>query len=267
MNNLKVCVCIKQVPDTQRVKIDPVKGTMIRKGVPSIMNPYDESGLELALEIKDRVDAEITTVSMGIPSVSDMLRYTIALGADRSFLLTSPEFAGADTFATSYTLSLGLKATGPYDIIIFGKQAIDGDTAQVGPEVAGSLNYPIASFVSDFFEIDKNGLKLERYTDYSREIVRINKPAILTVVKAKKRLRLPKLKRLIYSFNVEIPKLKFSDLNADINQCGLKGSPTRVKEIFSPENQKKVIFIEGSIKEKAETLKGVLKNMGVIEVS
>jgi len=264
MKNLKICVCIKQVPDTQKVKIDPVKGTMIRKGVPSIMNPYDESALEMALEIKDMVGGEITTISMGIPSVANMLRYTIALGADRTFLLTSPEFAGADTLATSYTLSLGIAETGPYDLILFGKQAIDGDTAQVGPEVASALNMPLVTYISNFFEIDNDGLKVERFTDYSREIVKAKFPSVITVLKAKSRLRMPKLSQLIHSFDVEIPFLNAKRLKADINRCGLKGSPTRVKEIFSPKLDKKVIFIDGSINEKAEKFKDILKDLRII---
>ena len=266
MSRLKVCVCIKQVPDTQKVKIDPIKGTMIRKGIPSIMNPYDESALELALEIKDREAADVTTISMGIPAVSEMLRYTIALGADKSFLLSSPEFAGADTLATSYTLSLGIEKTGPYDLILFGKQAIDGDTAQVGPEVAGALSLPIVSFVSNFYKMDKNSLTVERYTDYNREIVKVGMPAILTVVKAKGRLRIPRLKRLIYSFSVSIPVLNALDIGAEAGRCGLKGSPTRVKEIFSPELKKKVKFIDGSIREKADRLKDIFKDLGVVKV-
>jgi len=149
-------------------------------------------------------------------------------------------------------------------LILFGKQAIDGDTAQVGPEVASALNMPLIAYISNFFEIDDDGLKVERFTDYSREIVKAKFPSVITVLKAKSRLRMPKLSQLIHSFDIEIPFLNAKRLKADINRCGLKGSPTRVKEIFSPILDKKVIFIDGSINEKAEKFKDILKDIRII---
>ena len=255
---MNICVCIKQVPDTQKVRIDPEKGTLIRKEVPSIINPYDESALEMAFEIAERTEANITVLSMGIPSVERVLRYAIALGADRAFLLSSPAFAGSDTLATSYILSQGIKKTGPYDLIIMGKQAIDGDTGQVGPEVSVFLNYPVVTYVDDFFDLEGGSILLHRYVENIEEVIKLKLPGVITVVKAKKRLRLPLLNSLIKSFNTRIHILGPEDIDADVERCGLKGSPTRVRKTFTPEVKRGVTFIEGSIKERAKTLKKIL---------
>lgn len=182
---LNINVCIKQVPDTQKVRIDPERGTLIRKGVPAIMNPFDESALELALQIKETLGGRVSVLTMGIPDSECMLRDALSLGADLGVLLTDAGFAGADTLATSYALSKGIEKLGDFELLIFGKQAIDGDTAQVGPEVAGYLDIPVITFVTDVLEIDRNYIVVERMLDNGREVVRSSYPVLITVVKAK----------------------------------------------------------------------------------
>ncbi len=260
---MEILVCIKQVPDTQKVRIDPVRGTLIRKGVPSITNPLDESALELAFEIRDRMDARISVLTMGIPDSECILRDTLSLGADRAFLLTGKEFAGADTLATSYAISRAIKTIGTFDLIIFGKQAIDGDTAQVGPEVSGQLGWPVVTFVQKVLGIERGHIRLERMIDNGREEVRVDFPACITVTKARQRLRMPTLETIRHSFDLPVKKLGAEDIKADPAQCGLKGSPTRVKKVFSPPSHSNVQFLGEDVDAAAFQFIGVLKEKGL----
>lgn len=261
---MNILVCMKQVPDTQQVKIDPEKGTLIRKGVPAVTNPFDESALEFALEIKEKLGAKITVLTMGIPDSECMLRDALALGADCGMLLTDAGFAGADTLATSYALSRAIETIGNFELLIFGKQAIDGDTAQVGPEVAGHLDIPVITFVMGTREVTENSIVVERMLDNGKEIVRSGYPVLITVVKAERRLRMPTLDGLLTSFDVRVQKLGVSDIGADIQRCGLKGSPTRVKKIFTPKQRSRVMLIEGSIEEKAKGFVDILHEKGIL---
>ena len=258
---MRYCVCMKQVPDTQNIRIDPEKGTLIRKGIPVITNPFDESALELAFEIRDRMGGEITVLTMGPPSSEEVARDAISLGADRAFRLTDGIFAGSDTLATSYILSMAIQKTGPYDVLLFGKQAIDGDTAQVGPEVAGFLGVPVISFVTDVIEVSGDGILLERATDEGREKVYCDYPLAITVVKAGKRLRMPTLKGVLRSLKAEVGLFTHEMIDVEVDRCGLKGSPTRVKKVFSPEIRSKVRFIEGSVGEKAREAARIIKEI------
>jgi len=259
---MRFLVCMKQVPDTQKVKIDPERGTLIRKGVPSITNPFDESALELALQLREKVDGSITVITMGIPDSESILRDALSLGADRAFLLTGSDFAGADTLATSYALSKAVQKTGPYDILFFGKQAIDGDTAQVGPEVSGFLNIPVITFVTEVIEINSHKIKAERLIDNGKEVVESDFPVLLTVIKASQRLRMPTLKGLYRSFEMPVEELGPFEVGADSERCGLRGSPTRVKKIFTPGMRARVEFLEGSLEEKAKGLVKVIEKIG-----
>lgn len=261
---MNILVCMKQVPDTQHVKIDPEKGTLIRKGVPAVTNPFDESALELALEIKEKLGAKITVLTMGIPDSECMLRDALALGADCGILLTDAGFAGADTLATSYALSRAIETIGNFELLIFGKQAIDGDTAQVGPEVAGHLDIPVITFVMGAQEVTENSIVVERMLDNGKEIVRSGYPVLITVVKAERRLRMPTLDGLLTSFDLRVQKLGVSDIGADIQRCGLKGSPTRVKKIFTPKQRSRVMLIRGSIEEKAKGFVDILHGEGIL---
>jgi electron transfer flavoprotein alpha/beta subunit len=262
---MNIFVCMKQVPDTQKVKIDPERGTLIRKGVPSITNPFDESALELALDMREKTKGSVTVLSMGIPEAECLLRDALTLGVDRAFLLTDREFSGADTLATSYTLSTAVKKIGSFDLLLFGKQAIDGDTAQVGPEVAAHLGIPVVTFVSSVLSVERAGVVVERVVDGGKEIVRVSFPAVLTVVKSPQRLRIPTLEGIIESFERPVVRFGAREIGADTDRCGLKGSPTRVKTVFTPSVHAKVRFLEGSVEEKALGLCRVLADRNVLK--
>jgi electron transfer flavoprotein beta subunit len=261
---IDVLVCMKQVPDTQKVRIDPERGTLIRKGVPSITNPFDESALELAFGIREKIDGTVTVLTMGIPDAACILKDALTLGADRAILVTGRDFAGADTLATSYTLSRAISSIGCFDLLLFGKQAIDGDTAQVGPEVAGTLGIPVVTFVTDVREIAFGGIVVERTADGCRELIRTGFPSLLTVVRAEKRLRMPTIEGILSSFSEEVETAGPGEIGAATDRCGMKGSPTRVKKIFSPSTGGLVNFLEGSMEEKASGFVEVLKEKGFV---
>ena len=177
---MKIVVCVKQVPDTNEVKLDPVTGTLIRDGIPSIMNPDDKAGLEAALAIKDRMDATISVVSMGPPQADSVLREALAMGADEAYLITDRAFGGADTLATSTTVAAAIKKL-DFDLIITGRQAIDGDTAQVGPQIAEHLNIPNISYAEDI-QVDGNSVVVKRQYEDRYHVVRAQMPCLVTAL-------------------------------------------------------------------------------------
>ena len=181
---MKICVCAKQVPDTNEVRIDPVKGTLIREGVPSILNPDDANALEAALQLKDEYkDTTISVISMGPPQATYMLRECLAMGADEAVLLSDRAFGGADTCATSTTIAAGIKMLGDVDIIFGGRQAIDGDTAQVGPQVAMRLGIPVVTYVQKIVEYTGDKIKVQRQLEDGYEVIEVKLPCFLTCVK------------------------------------------------------------------------------------
>ncbi len=233
---MKIAVCIKQVPDTTDVKIDPKTNTLIREGVASITNPFDEYALEEALLIKEKHGGEVHVISMGPPQAIDVLRNALAVGADKVYLVSDRAFAGADTLATAYTLSKTIQTIGDVDLVICGKQAIDGDTAQVGPGIATRLEIPQLTYVSKVKEIDPaKKIVVERLLENGREIVESSLPALVTVVKDINEPRLPSLIGIKKAAKAQIPTLTAKDINVDENRIGLKGSPTWVMRVFSPE--------------------------------
>lgn len=262
---MNILVFLKQVPDTQKVRIDPQRGTLIRKGVPSITNPFDETALELGLEIRGFAGGSVSAVTMGIPDAECVLRDALTLGADRGYLLTHREFAGADSLATSYTLSCALGHMGPFDLLLFGKQAIDGDTAQVGPEVAGALGIPVVTFVQRLVEVREHSLVLERMLDAGRQVVEVDFPAALTVVRASSRLRMPTFSTIERSFHLPIKRLGVEEIQAEPSRCGLSGSPTRVKKVFTPSTHARVTMLEGPPEQSAARLKEALTRKGVLQ--
>lgn len=243
---MKIVVCIKQVPDTTEVKIDPETNTLIRQGVPSIVNPFDLIALEVALQLKEKQDAEVIVYSMGPPQAADALRECLAMGADQVYLVSDRAFGGADTLATSYTLAGAIRANTPdFDIILCGKQAIDGDTAQVGPEMAEHMDIAQLTYVAKL-DVDGKKVMAEREHDEGYEQVEANMPVVVTVVKAIADPRLPTIRGTIKANAAEIPVLTAADLNLDVDQLGLKGSPTKVVKIFTPERRTQgEIFDEG----------------------
>src|SRR5574344_990373 len=185
---MKIIVCIKQVPDTTEIKIKPVTGTLIREGVPSIINPDDKGGLELALELKDQLNAHVTVITMGPPQADTVLREALAMGADHAILLTDRKFAGADTLATSSALSGALR-TLKYDLIITGRQAIDGDTAQVGPQIAEMLDLPQVTYVEDLKMKSEHVMEIRKQTEEGYEMLEVEQPALVTVLASAKQPR------------------------------------------------------------------------------
>jgi electron transfer flavoprotein beta subunit len=236
---MNIVVCIKQVPDTMDVRIDPKTNTLVREGVPSILNPFDEYALEEGLKIKERFGGTVTAVTMGPPQAADILRTALAMGIDRVVLLSDRAFAGSDTLATSYTLSRAIEKIGGVDLVITGKQAIDGDTAQVGPGIAARLGYTPLTYVSKVETVDADArtVTVERLLDNGRERVEGKLPALLTVVKDINKPRQPSILKMKKARNAEIPVWTAADIEADPDRIGQNGSPTWVERIFSPEQK------------------------------
>ncbi|EGO61823.1 electron transfer flavoprotein subunit beta/FixA family protein [Acetonema longum] len=230
---MEIVVCVKQVPDTAEIKVDPETNTLIRQGVPSIVNPFDKNAVEAALQLKEKHDGKITVISMGPPQAKDALKECLAMGADEAILISDRAFGGADTLATSYTLASAIKKLGKVDLVICGKQAIDGDTAQVGPEIAEHLGIPQVTYVSKV-EADGNILRVEREHEEGYEVLEISMPALLTVVKSINEPRYPTVKGTMKANRKEIPVWTVNDLEVDAAKLGLKGSPTQVRKIFVP---------------------------------
>ncbi|MBR6282765.1 MAG: electron transfer flavoprotein subunit beta/FixA family protein [Muribaculaceae bacterium] len=228
---MNIIVCIKQVPDTTEIKIDPVKGTLIREGVPSIMNPDDKGALELALQLKDQFGAHVTVISMGPPQADVMLREAFAMGADRAILLSDRKFAGADTLATSYALS-GLCRMLDYDLIIAGRQAIDGDTAQVGPELAEHLGLPQITYVADIKRLDNGNLLVHKENEDSVQVLEVEGKCLLTVLASAVEPRYMSVSGIIEAYDKEVEVWSADKIDVDENLLGLKGSPTKVFQSF-----------------------------------
>jgi len=257
---MNIIVCIKQVPDTAEVKINPETGTLIREGVPSIINPFDMHAIEASLRIKERVGGKVTVLTMGPPQAETALRDAISMGADDALLLSDRAFAGSDTWATSYTLSRAIEKLSA-DIIICGKQAIDGDTAQVGPETAEFLNIPHISYVRKIEDVTKSSIRVQRLMDDGYDVVESTLPVLLTVVKELNEPRLPSLKGKMAAKKAEIKKWVSSDILADENNLGLRGSPTQVKNIFTPQARSGRKMIEGTPEEQVDALIKELRGM------
>ena len=250
---MNIIVCIKQVPDTAEVKINPETNTLIREGVPSIINPFDMHAIEAGLQIREKIGGKVTVITMGPPQAETALRDALSMGADDAVLLTDRAFAGSDTWATSYTLSKAVKKIGA-DIIICGKQAIDGDTAQVGPEMAEFLDIPHISYIRNIEEIRADYIRVQRLMESGYDIVESTIPVLLTVVKELNEPRFPSLKGKIAAKKAVIKKWTSSDIGADADKIGLKGSPTQVKNIFAPEARTDRKMLEGSPEEQIEEL-------------
>jgi electron transfer flavoprotein beta subunit len=257
---MNIAVCIKQVPDTAEVKINPETGTLMREGVPSIINPYDLHALEAAVRLKEQSGGRVTVVTMGPPQAESALRDAIALGADEAVLLTDRAFAGSDTWATSYALSRAMKKLSP-DIILCGKQAIDGDTAQVGPEMAEMMDIPHVAYIRRIEEVREGSIRVQRLMDDGYDVVEASTPVLLTVVKELNEPRLPSLKGKMAAKKAEIKNWTAADIEADEKSLGLPGSPTQVKKIFAPEARAEREMIEGSADEQADELVEKLKGL------
>jgi len=257
---MNIIVCIKQVPDTTDVRIDPETNTLIRSGVVSIINPFDVYAIEEGIRLKEKFGGKVTIITMGPPQAEAALREAISLGADEGILISDRAFAGSDTWATSYTLSRAIHKIGDYDVIISGKQAIDGDTAQVGPGISAHLDIPQITYVKKIEEIKDNNMRAERMTEEGFEIIEAPLPALITVVKEINEPRLPSLKGKMRAKKAEIKKWEAKDLDVDPDLIGLNGSPTKVVKIFTPPRRKKGQMLEGEAKDISQKLVELLKN-------
>lgn len=231
---MNIIVCVKQVPDTTEVKVDPKTNTLIREGVDSILNPFDAYAIEEGLLIKEKLGGKVTVVTMGPPQAEQILRDSLAVGVDEVLLLSDPGFAGADTLATSYTLSRAIEKIGEYGLILCGKQAIDGDTAQVGPGIAALLDIPQITFVKKIREISDEKMVAERMVEDGIEVVESTLPALVTVMKDINEPRMPSLRGKMTAMKAEIQVWGVKDLNVDLKNVGLNGSPTWVDKISTP---------------------------------
>ena len=236
---MEILVCVKQVPDTAEVKIDPVKHTVIRAGVPNIFNPFDQNALEAALQLKDNQGAKVTVLSMGPPQAKDVLREALAMGADDAFLLSDPKVGGSDTLATGYALSMAIKKLAAdkgieqFDLILCGKQAIDGDTAQVGPQIASELGIAQLTYVAKL-DVEGTTVKVKQQNEEGYYVTEAQFPVLATAVNELNDPRFPTIRGTMKAKRREIPVLTAEDIALDVSRVGLKGSPTKVRKIFTP---------------------------------
>lgn len=261
---MNVVVCLKQVPGTTEVKIDPQTNTLIRQGIENIINPFDTYALEEGVRIKERGGGKVTVLSMGPPQAEEALREAISLGADEAILLSDKAFAGADTLATAYTLTGAINKLGQYDLLICGRQTIDGDTGQVGPELAEMLGIPFVAYVSKIEEIANGHMRVQRMIEEGHEVVETPLPAVITVVKEINTPRLPSLRGITRSKSASIPVWTVQDLDIDRDMVGLSGSATRVIKIFFPQRTCQSEIFQGELENQVECLVGKLKDADLI---
>ena len=251
---MNIIVCIKQVPDTKDVRLDPKTNTMAREGVESIMNPFDRNALEEGVRLKEQHGGTVTVISMGPPQAEAVLREAVACGADEAVLVSDRAFAGADTWATTYTLGKAIEKIGPFDLIICGKQAIDGDTAQVGPGLAKRLNIPYVSYVRKISGVENEFLAVHRLMDDGYDEIEMPLPGLLTVVKEINEPRVPSLKGKMKAKNLRLKVLSAEDIGADPDSIGLPGSTTQVVKVFAPQFKGERAMLEGSVDEQVAQL-------------
>lgn len=260
---MKIVVCIKQVPDTTEVKINPVTGTIIREGIPSIMNPDDKGGLELALRLKDEFDAHVTVITMGPPQADAILREAYAMGVDRAILLTDRAFAGADTLATSHALAAAIKNL-EYDLVITGRQAIDGDTAQVGPQIAEHLDLPQVSYVADAKYDGKETIRVKKETEDGYQILEATTPCVFTVLASAIKPRYMSVRGIVEAFDKEVETWTVQNITIEPEKLGGKGSPTRVKKSFAKELKQPGAVYEVTPEESVDLIIAKLKEKFII---
>jgi electron transfer flavoprotein beta subunit len=261
---MNVVVCLKQVPNTTKVKIDPQTNTLVREGIESIINPFDTYALEEGVRIKERYGGKVTAISMGPPQAEGALREAISTGADEAILLSDSAFAGADTLATAYTLARAIDKLKPYDIIICGRQTIDGDTGQVGPELAEMLGIPFLAYASEIEEISNGCIRVKQMVEEGHELIEAPLPAVITVVKDINIPRLPSLRGIARSKSAVIPIWTAQELDVDKNMVGLSGSATRVIKVFFPQRVHRGEILQGDMASQVESLIDKLRGAKVL---
>lgn len=262
---MKIAVCVKQVPDTTEIRINPETGTLIRDGVPSILNPDDANALEEALRVKDNLPgSEVTVITMGPPQAKEMLQECIAMGADDAILLSDRALGGSDTWATSNALAAGIRNAGSFDLILAGRQAIDGDTAQVGPQIAEKLGLPQVTYVKEF-SLEGDYVKVKRALEDGYEVLKVKLPCVLTAIKELNEPRYMSVPGILKAAKYDIKVWNAVDIGVDLTTVGLKASPTNVFKSFTPKPKGEGIAVEGDTpKEKAASLVNALKEKHLI---
>jgi electron transfer flavoprotein beta subunit len=261
---MNIIVCIKQVPNTTDVQIDKETGRLKREGVESIINPFDEYAIEEAVKLKESIPgAKTTVITMGPPQAESALREAISRGIDEGVLVSDRAFGGADTLATSYALSSAIKHLGAFDIIFCGKQATDGDTAQVGPGIAEMLNMAHIAYVKKIEAIDEKSIKVQRLMEDGCDIIESQLPVLMTVVKEINTPRIPSLKGKMAAKKAVIKTLNAADIKADLQKTGLNGSPTQVMKIFTPPQRSGGEKFSGEPAEIAAKMAAKLKELGI----
>ena len=262
---MRIIVCVKQVPDTNEITINPETGTLIRDGVPSILNNDDANALEQALEIKDAYpDTEVIALTMGPPQAREMLQECLAMGADEAILLSDRALGGSDTWATSNALAAGIRKIGDFDLVFAGRQAIDGDTAQVGPQIAEKLGVPQVTYVKEF-EMGEDAVTVKRALEDGYEQLRVKLPCVLTAIKELNTPRYMSVPGILRAVKSEIKVWSADDIGVDKTTVGLKASPTNVFRSFTPKPKGKGITVEGdTAKELASNLLADLRKKHII---
>ncbi|MEW6665933.1 MAG: electron transfer flavoprotein subunit beta/FixA family protein [Thermodesulfobacteriota bacterium] len=256
---MNIIVCIKQVPNVKEVKWDPETGSLIRKGIPSIINPNDKNAIEAALRLREKHGGQVTVLSMGPSQVEEALREALAMGADRAVQITSRDFAGSDTWATSYTLGLAIQKMGAWDLILCGKEAMDGMTAQVGPELAEYLGIPQLTYALSL-EIAGGKARIRQKLERVQRILEAPLPVLVTVEREMNEPRIAPMDAIMEAYEKEIPVWTPEELGGDAGRFGLEGSPTRLRKVFSPKVLKgRVEMLEGKPREAAAQLIRVLQ--------
>lgn len=257
---MNIIVCIKQVPETTEVRINLETNTLIREGVKAIINPFDMYAIEEAVRLKEKFGGKATVICMGPPQAEAALKEAISMGIDEGILVCDRAFAGSDTWATSYTLTGAIKKIGTFDVIICGKQASDGDTAQVGPGISAHLDIPQVTYVKKIVEVKDGLMRVERLMEEGYEIIQTPLPAVITVVKEINEPRIPSLKGMMRAKSAKITVWTQKELNLDPQKIGLCGSPTRVVKIFTPPQRVGGQMLAGEPQEIVDKLVELLKN-------
>jgi len=261
---MNIVVCLKQVPGITKVEIDPQTNTLVREGIENIVNPFDTYALEEGVRLKERYGGKVTAISMGPPQAEEMLREAISVGADEAILLSDGTFAGADTLATSYTLARAMDRLEQFDLIICGRQTIDGDTGQVGPELAEMLGIPFVAYVSQIEEISSEGMRVRRMVEDGHEVIEAPLPAVISVVKEINVPRLPSLRGFARAKSVVIPVWTAQEVGVDKNMIGLSGSATRVIKVFFPQRVHHGEIFQGELESQVGSLINKLREIKII---
>ena len=261
---MNIIVCLKQVPGTTEVKIDPATNTLIRQGIENIINPFDTYAIEEAVRLREKHGGNVTVITMGPPQAEAALREAISLGADDAVLLSDRAFAGADTWATAYTLSRAVIKIGQFDLVICGRQTIDGDTGQVGPELAEMLDAPFVAYVSKVEEVRDGYLRVLRMVEEGHELIETTLPAVITVSKEINTPRLPSLRGIMKSKSAKIAAWGLNELGVDKDMVGLAGSSTQVIKVFFPQRVCVAEILQGTAEAKVESLVEKLREAGLV---